>query len=298
MNKYFLFSGSSNKPLAKLVTQKLKTKLGKIELKRFADGECRVRIEENVEGKPVYLLQSLSDPVDEHFFEFALMVNSAKRLNASKVIGIIPWLGYSKQDKAFRKGESVSTEVIAKMLTAIGLSKLIVFDLHSQDIRKYYKIPLLELSAKDVLAKSLNKYQNPIVICPDEGGKKRVTSFAKKYNFPIAYLKKKRNLKTGIVTYQDYAKDLKQKTVIIFDDIINTGGTIVKSSNLLASSGAKNIIILTTHGVLAKDAAQKLQDSSASKIILTDTINIPSKKKLPKISIVSIADIIANYIDK
>jgi len=293
MANFYLFSGTSNLPLAQKVAKKLNIKLGKIEIKRFLDGECRVRIEEDVKDKTVCLLQSLSNPVDENLFEFCLMVDSAKRRGAKKIVGIIPWLGYSKQDKEFRRGESVSCGVIAKMLTIIGLSEMIVFDLHSQNIKKYYQIPIIELSAKKALAKKLKLFKNPVVISPDKGGKGRAGAFAKENNLPIVYLEKTRNLETGKITYEKLSRDLSGKTAVIFDDIINTGSTIVKSAKLLKQQNAQKIIVLATHAVLADSCSTKLQNSDADNIYLTDTINLPSKKRPSKIKIISIANILA-----
>lgn len=295
MRNFSLFSGTSNLPLAKKVAQKLNIKLGEIEIKRFKDGECRVRIKETLQGKSVYLLQSLSKPVDENIFELCLMINSAKRQKAEKIIALIPWLGYSKQDKEFRKGESVSCEVIAQILESIGLSKMVVFDLHSQNIKNYYQIPLMELSAQKILASKLKKYKNIVIISPDKGGKARAEVFAKKNNFPIVYLQKQRNLETGKITYEKLNKDLTSKTAVIFDDIINTGGTIIKSARLLKKQNAKKIIVLATHAVLANSASHKLQKSPASKIYLTDTINVSQSKRFPKLEIVTVSNCIASF---
>jgi len=293
MTDFFLFSGTSNLPLAQKVAKKLNIKLGKIEIKRFADGECRVRIEENIKGKTVYLLQSLSVSEDENLFELCLMVDSAKRLGAKEIIAIIPWLGYSKQDKEFRRGESVSGEVIAKILTSAGLSQIIVFDLHSPKIKKFYKIPIRQLSAKKILAKKIKQFKNKLVISPDKGGRGRAEAFAKDNSLPIVYLKKERNLITGKITYEKLSRDLKSKTAIIFDDIINTGGTIIKSAQLLKKNKAGKIIVLATHAVLAGNAPQKLQNCPVDKIFLSDTINIPKNRQFPKLETFSIADILA-----
>jgi len=300
MQKFYLFSGTSNLPLAKKLAQKIKKPLGKIEIKRFPDSEGRVRIEEKVEEKKIYLLQSLSAPVDEHLFELCLMVDSAKRLKAKEIIGIIPWLGYSKQDKEFRIGEAVSVEVIGKILSAVGLTKIIVFDLHSELIKSYFKIPVVELSAKKVLYQALigdtAKTKEAVVISPDKGGKGRSERFANDYKLPIIYFKKTRDLKTGKIAYEEIDDDLSGKTAIIFDDIINRGGTVIKAAEILKKAKAKRVIVLATHGVLADGARERLEKSKVDQIYLTDTIEIPKEKQFPKLKIISIADILAKTI--
>lgn len=306
MKDFFLFSGTSNLPLAKKLAQKLKKPLGKIEITRFPDSEGRVRIEENVKNKTVYLLQSLSSPVDEHLFELCLMVDSAKRLGAKEIVGIIPWLGYSKQDKEFRTGEAVSMEVIGKILSNVGLAKIIVFDLHSQLIKSYFKIPVVELSAKEVLyqelVRDLGEMRNVrgakgiVVISPDKGGKGRSEKFANDYNLPIIYPNKTRDLVTGKITYEEITEDLTGKTAIIFDDIINRGGTVIKAAEMLKRAKAQKIIVLVTHGVLAGGAPENLEKSKLDKIYLTDTIEIPKEKQFPKLKIVSVVDILEKII--
>lgn len=296
MSNFFLFSGTSNLPLAEKLAKKLTIKLGKIEIFRFPDGECRVRIEEDVKGKTVYLLQSLSKSVDEHLFELCLMVDSAKRLGAREIIGIIPWLGYSKQDKEFRVGEAVSVEMIAKILSLIGLSKVIVFDLHSEIIKRYFKIPVTELSAKEMLYRALlsnlSNLSNVVVVSPDKGGKGRAERFAKDYKLPIVYLEKRRNLNTGKITYEKQKNGLEGKIAVIFDDIVNRGGTVIKAAELLKEMGAKKVIVLATHGVLGGEAPKSLQNSKVDKIYLTDTIEIPKEKQFPKLKIVSVVETI------
>lgn len=298
MNNFKIFSGTSNQPLAEKISRILKTPLGKMELVRFPDGECRVRIEENIKGKTVFLLQSFSRSVDEHLLEFCLMADSARRLGAQKIVGLIPWLGYSKQDREFRLGEAVSVEVIAKILSCAELSKIIFFDLHSQLIKKYFAIPIEELSAREELYRAL-KQDFPetfslVIISPDKGGKGRAEKFAGNYKLPVVYLEKTRDLTTGKINYQKGSEDLSGKTAVIFDDIINRGGTVIKAADVLKEMGAENVVVLATHGVLAGEAPQSLEVSQIDKVYLTDTIYIPKERQFPKLKIVSVAQILAN----
>lgn len=299
MKSFKLFSGSSNLALAEKLSRALKIPLGETELTRFADGELRVRLLEDLGGKTVFLLQSFSGPVEEHFFEFCLMVDSARRLGAEKIIGVIPWLGYSKQDKEFRKGEAVSVSVMAKMISLLGLEKILVFDLHSALIKDYFTIPVLELSSAEVLYKALKEetdLSRAVVVSPDKGGKGRAGGFAEKYRLPIVFLEKSRDLETGAVTYKKVGKDLREKTAVIYDDIVNRGGTAIEAAKILKSMGAEKVIILATHAVLAGNAALNLQSSLIDKIFLTDTIAVPAEKQFTKLKIVSVAAAISHDI--
>lgn len=302
MESFKIFSGTASQELAEKITRILKKPLGKMELTRFPDGECRVRLEEEVIGKTVFLLQSLSKSVDEHLFELCLIADSSKRLGAKEIVGIIPWLGYSKQDREFRIGEAVSVEVIGKIISSMGFSKIVIFDLHSSVIKNYFSIPVIELSAKEELFEALKSdfpdLSEVLIISPDRGGKSRADRFAKDYKLPIIYLEKTRDLSTGRVTYQKGSGDLSGKVVVIFDDIINRGGTVIKAALMLKEMGAKIVVVLATHGVLAGEAPKSLQASSVDKIYLTDTILIPQDRQFPKLKIISIARSLAWAIKK
>ncbi len=297
MNNFRIFSGTANQPLAEKVCASLNVPLGKMEILRFPDGECRVRIEEEIKGKAVFLLQSFSKSVDEHLLELCLMADSAQRLGAKEIVGIIPWLGYSKQDKEFRVGEAVSVEVIAKILSCVKFSQIILFDLHSDLIKKYFSVPVVELSAQEELYQALKKdfpnlYQ-AVVVSPDKGGKGRAERFAKNYKLPVVYLEKARDLTTGKINYQKGSEDLSGKTAVIFDDIINRGGTVIKAAEVLKEMKAQKVIVLATHGVLAGEAKESLQASKVDRVYLTDTIDIPRERQFSKLKIVSIAKTLA-----
>lgn len=300
MNNFKIFSGTSNKPLAEKMSSILNITLGKMEILRFPDGECRVRIEDDVKGKTIFLLQSFSKSVDENLLEFCLMADSGRRLGAKEIIGIIPWLGYSKQDREFRPGEAVSVEVIAKILSCTGLSKVILFNLHSDLIKKYFSFPIEELSAQEelyrVLKEDFPEISSLVVISPDKGGKGRAEKFAENYGLPVIYLEKTRDLTTGKINYQKGKEDLSGKTALIYDDIINRGGTVIKAAEVLKEMRARKVIVLATHGVLAGEAPESLQASLVDKVYLTDTVFIPKEKQFPKLKIISIASVLAKSI--
>ena len=289
----YIFSGTSNHPLAQSIAARLHTRLGNVEITRFIDNECRVYVKEDVAGKRVFVVQSLSEVADQHLVELCLIGQALKDLKAAEVTAVIPWMGYSKQDKAFRKGEAVSASLVAKFIEAAGFDRVITSELHSQKVLQYFHIPVVELSTKELFGTYAG-----VVVSPDAGGKSRSEAFAQEAQLPIVYLSKTRDLKTGEVTVTGISDDIAGKDCIIFDDIINTAETAIKTSEFLKKNGAKNIFFLATHAVLAGDAAKKLDASVINRVIVTDTILVPKEKQCKKLTIVSVAPILADAIMK
>lgn len=299
-----LFSGTSNPTLASAIASIRKIPLGSLEITRFIDNECRVYMTEDVKGKNVFVLQSLSAVADQHLVELCLIGQAAKSLGAGRMTAVIPWMGYSKQDKAFRKGEAVSASLVAKFIEVAGFDAVMTVELHSENVVPFFHIPVTELSAHELLGDALkrlnpasagfNLKQTTTVVSPDAGGKSRSARFAKTMGLPIVYLEKDRDKVTGKVMVTGVSGDVGGKDVVIFDDIINTGATAIKTSQFLKGHGAKRIFFLATHAVLAGDASQKLGASPIDHVVVTDTITIPKEKRFDKLSIVSVAPLLAN----
>jgi ribose-phosphate pyrophosphokinase len=296
MKDFLLFSGSSNRLLAGKVADQLKISLGDVEITRFIDNECRVYVRESVEDKRVFVLQSLSEVADQHLVELCLMATAMKDLKSANITAVIPWMGYSKQDKAFRRGEAVSAQLVAKFIETAGFNQVMTCELHSEKILPYFRIPVVELSTHKLFVRTLKRNVPSVVVSPDMGGRNRSEAFAKEVGMPIVYLMKKRDLTSGDVTITAISERVDGKDCIIFDDIINSGATAIKSGEYLKKHGAKHIFLFATHGVLAGDAVGDLSSSYIDKIIITDTIAIPSEKKFDKLQIVSVAPILANAI--
>lgn len=299
MKNFILLSGTSNPALAQSIAQELNVGLGKIEITRFIDNECRVRAEEDVAGKIVFVIQSLSQIADQHLMETCLIGQALRDLGANQTVVVMPWMGYCKQDKAFRKGEAVSAQLVAKFLESAGFTRMITVELHSEALIPMFNIPVTELSTHELLAKSLASAAHPssmLVASPDKGGKSRSERFAKSVGLAILYLEKERDLETGKVTVKSISDDVFNRDVIIFDDIINTGATAIETINFLKQHGAKRVFFLATHAVLAGDAQEKLAASSIDRIIVTDTIAIPKEKRFAKLEIVSVAPLLAQAI--
>ena len=299
MNDTIFFSGTSNPVLAAFVAQDLGLVTGKIEITRFIDNECRVYVKEDVRGKNVFILQSLSQIADQHLVELCLIGQAVKDLGASSATAVIPWMGYSKQDKAFRSGEAVSAQLVAKFIEAAGFDRVITIELHSEKLTPFFTIGVTELSTHNLLASSLRKeieIESAVVVSPDKGGQSRSERFANKLGLSVVYLRKVRDLTTGRIRIADASESVEGKRVIIFDDIINTGETAIRSSEYLASIGAKNIHFLATHAVLAGEAGTLLQRSPIDMIIVTDTIQLPKDKTFPKLRVVTVAPFLAEEI--
>jgi ribose-phosphate pyrophosphokinase len=296
-----LFSGTSNPPLAQSIADELCLTLGAIEITRFIDNECRVFVKEDVEGQDVFVIQSLSMVADQHLVELCLIGSALKDLHAKSVTAVIPWMGYSKQDKAFRKGEAVSAQLVAKFIEAAGFDRVITVELHSENVLPYFRIPIVELSTHKLLAAALQRqsklsFEHAVVVSPDIGGKSRSEQFAQAVGLPVVYLEKSRDLATGRVQVTGIQGVVKDTSVIIFDDIINTGATAAKTSEFVKKHGAKHVYFLATHAVLAGNSRAILSQSVIDTVIVTDTIIMPLIDELARISVVSVAPLLADAI--
>ena len=308
-----LFSGTSNPQLAQKVANDLHVSLGRVEVTRFIDSECRVRILDDVKDQDVFVLQSLSQIADQYLVELCLFATALKSMGAKKIIAVIPWMGYSKQDKAFRYGEAISMQLVAKMIEAAGFDNVITVELHSESIKKYFQISITELSTQKLFitvlkrplplllerggpALSAGRLMNLIVISPDKGGQSRSEKFARKVDVPIIYLDKIRDKETGKVRVTGISGDVANHEVIIFDDIINTGATAAETSVFLKDKGATSVIFLATHAVLAGDASEVLLKSTIDQIIVTNTIAIPKEKLFSSLTVVSVASLLSDAI--
>lgn len=297
-----LFSGTSNKELAERVATLLNIPLGDAEITRFIDNECRVFVREAVAGEEVFVLQSLSEVADQNLVELCLLGSVLKDLHAKKVVAVIPWMGYSKQDKAFRKGEAVSAQLVAKFIEAAGFDAVITMELHSENVLPFFHIPVTELSTHTVLHDALAALmpgvfsEGAAVVSPDRGGKSRSERFAQNAGLPVVYLEKTRDSITGEVMVTGIDGVVRGKPVIMFDDIINTGATAVKTSEFVQKEGATAVYFLATHAVLAGSGAAALAGSGITRVLVTDSIHIPEDKKFATLAVASVAALIADAI--
>ena len=299
MKDFILYSGSSNLQLAQEVAKLLNISLGKVDLTRFADGELRPWIQDDIRDKTVIVLESLSYPMDEHIMELVLMCDAIRRCAPKNMIGVIPYFGYARQDKLHRVGEPISARVIARFLEFSMFSEIINVDLHNDAIVGFFKIPVTHVSALNVLAKEVKamNIDSGVIVSPDVGGVKRARNLAFVLNMPMVVMEKKRFLDKRDTSEEfQIIGDVKGKTAIIIDDIISTGGTTVHAAKSLREAGAVGVVVVATHGVLAGDAVSMLSNAPVEQVIVTNSILLPKEKIFSKLRVVSIAPLLADAI--
>lgn len=299
MKDFLLFSGSSNIPLAHLVAKLLHTTLGRIDLTRFADGEIRPWIQEDVRDKTVFVIESLSFPMDEYVMELALIGDAIRRSAPKTMVAVIPYMGYARQDKQHRMGEPVSARVIAKFIEVSKFKEVITVDLHNDAIVGFFQIPVSNISALDALTSEVKKMSlpRPVVVSPDVGGVKRARNLAYDLDVPMVVMEKKRFLDRHDTSESfQIIGDVRGMDAIIIDDVISTGGTIVHSARSLKDAGTKSVTVAASHAVFAGEAARKLSDAPIDALAVTDTIQLSKEKLFSKLRVVSVAPLIADAI--
>jgi ribose-phosphate pyrophosphokinase len=246
-------------------------------------------------------VQSASIPPDENYMELFIMIDALKRSGAKSIRTVIPYLGYQRQDHIFRDGEAVSLEVIAEILTRVGMTELLSFDLHSPKIPDIFSVPVHHLSALPIFAEKIKSEFNLdeiVLVSPDMGGIRRVKEVSETLgNIPFATIKKNRDLASGGISDAGLNGDVRSKTAVIVDDMISTGQTMVEAAELLIESGATQVFVFATHAVFAKDAGKLLQHSQIERVVVSDTIDVPAYNLFPKLEIVSIAEVAAKALE-
>ncbi|UOF92762.1 ribose-phosphate pyrophosphokinase [Fodinisporobacter ferrooxydans] len=293
-----LFSGLSHQALAEEVAALIRVPLGNVRLGRFRSGEIYVNFEESVRGKDVYILQSFSPPINEHFMELLVMVDALKRSSVGTINAIIPYYGYARQEKQDKPREPITAKMIADMLTTIGVQRVITFDLHAPAIQGFFNIPVEHLTALDVLAEAVRtlRLENAVVVSPDAGRVKTAEKFANLLDLPFAIVHKRRpGHHEAAVTH--IIGDVKGKTPIIIEDMIDTGGTILKVVERLMENGAKPAIVCATHAVFSPPAQEKLNHPGIEKMIVTNTLPI-EERSFERLQIVSVAPLLAEAISR
>jgi ribose-phosphate pyrophosphokinase len=287
-----IFAGSSNQPLAKKIAKTTKSTFGKIDLSRFSNGEARVFVQEKRVKEKVAVVQSLSLPTDEHLIEYVLLCDALARMGAQDITAVMPWIGYSLQDKVFRKGEPLSAKAVAQIIQVSKAKRVITLDLHNRAILGFFDIPVIDLSARSLFIKYFRRSVNKktFVVAPDEGAVKNSTSFAMDLGASIVYMDKKRNLTSGKVDIIGMSRSVKGNDIIIIDDIISTGSTLIETAKALKHAGARSIRVAVTHHLHVPGVQGKLDKSPIDVFVTTDTI--ANNNKSPKLVVLSVADLI------
>ena len=270
---FTVIGGNASKGLAKRIARRLKAKYVDVDTRTFPDGESKITFRHNLKKSVVLVVQSTYPPVDTNLLQILSIISEVKKIS-SKIYAIIPYMGYARQDRQFLNGEIATMSVVAKMLQAAGAKKAIVVDIHSKTALRHFKIPTENVSAIPELAKYLKKLKlkNPIVVSPDTGGSLRAKKFADILKSDFITLKKSRNRKTGKVNIQSTKADVKGKDLIIVDDIISTGGSVVKATQFLKKQKCKRVFVVCTHGLLVGDAEKNIKKAGVTQIISTNTI--------------------------
>lgn len=278
-----LIAGSANPQLTQKIAQILKVPLVNREISKFSNGEKRLFITDELKGENVAIVQSFVDPTDEIIIETLLMIDALERMGVRHVSLIIPWMGYSLQDKVFRKGEPISAKVIANLVSKAYVKRAFLMDLHNDSIPAFFDIPTHYLSALNIFTSYLTKEFNleeSVIVSPDFGGLKRARVLANKLEIPLCNIDKTRDLTTGEVEAADLHGDVTNKTAIILDDVIVSGSTVVEAADCLQAAGAKETVFISSHALLTNNGAEKIQQSKIDQVIITNTIEhdqLPSK---------------------
>ena len=295
-NNTMIFSGNANKSLAKLVAKNLGITLGKASVKTFSDGEISVEIEENVRGQDVYIIQSLCDPVNNNLMELLIMADALKRSSVERISVVLPYFGYSRQDRRARSARvPITAKVVANMLIGMGVERLLTIDLHADQIQGFFDIPVDNVYATPLFLADIHKqnYENIIVVSPDVGGVVRARALAKQLNSDLAIVDKRRP-EANVSEVMQIIGDVESKCCIIVDDICDTAGTLCHAADALKEKGASSVYAYITHPIFSGKADQNIINSSIDNIIVTDTINL-SKKILDtgKIRQITVAEMLA-----
>ena len=296
-----ILSGTSNQKLSKDISKLLRLKLVNTNIKRFADGEIYIEINENIRGNSVFVIQSTSNPANDNLMELIFIIDALKRSSAKNVTAVIPYFGYARQDRKVVPRTSISAKVVSNLITQAGASRVVTVDLHAGQIQGFFDMPVDNLFTTPLFARYIKKKlknKNLICVSPDVGGVQRTRGLATKISADLAIIDKRRTA-PGKSQVMNILGDVKGKTCIIVDDIIDSGGTIVNAVAALKKSGAQDVYVFCTHGVLSGEAVNKIKNSKIKKLIITDTIDNSGKiKNNSKIELISIAPLMAEAIKR
>ena len=276
-----LLTGNSNKVLSKNIAKYLKTKLVNSSIRKFADGEIYIEINENIRGNSIFIVQSISSPANDNLMELLLCIDALKRSSAKNITAVIPYFGYARQDRKVVPRTSISAKLVSNLITKAGADRIVTVDLHAGQIQGFFDIPVDNLFATPIFARHVRKkIKSKKIVCvaPDVGGTERARALGKLLNAELAIVDKRRP-KPGQSKVMNVIGNVKNKTCILVDDIIDSGGTIVNAAAALKKRGAKEVFVYITHGVLSGDAVKKIQKSAIKKLVITDTINNGEKTK-------------------
>lgn len=298
-----IFAGNSNLTVAKHIANALKLPLGKADVKTFSDGEISVSLNESVRGSDCFIVQSTCNPVNQNLMELLIMIDAMKRASAARITAVIPYFGYARQDRKARARDPISAKLVADLITTAGADRVLTMDLHAPQIQGFFNIPVDHLVGSRLLVSFLkNKVKNHtdeyIVVSPDLGSVTRVRAFASKLSLPIAIIDKRRQ-RANVSEVMNIIGDVKNKKVILVDDMIDTAGTLCNAAAAVVEKGGANeVFACATHAVLSGPAIERIKNSSIKELFLLDTIPISKEKFIDKFNILSVASLFAEAIER
>ena len=296
-----ILAGNSNKNLSQKISKYLKNKLVNSSIRKFSDGELYIEINENIRGNSIFIIQSISSPANDNLMELLLCIDALKRSSAKNITAVIPYFGYARQDRKVVPRTSISAKLVSNLITKAGADRVVTLDLHSGQIQGFFDIPVDNLYATPIFARHIKKKiktNNLICVAPDVGGTARARALGKMLNIDLAIIDKRRP-KPGKSEVMNVIGKVNNKTCIIVDDIIDSGGTIVNAAKALKNNGAKDVHVYCSHGVLSGNAVEKIKNSKVKNLVITDTIdNVSKVKKAKNIEILTISHLVGEAIKR
>ncbi|HJX59985.1 MAG TPA: ribose-phosphate pyrophosphokinase [Thermodesulfobacteriota bacterium] len=292
-----IFTGNSNIELVRKIAEGLKTTIGKSIVRNFSDGEINVEIDESVRGMDVFAIQSICDPVNNNLMELLILIDAVKRASARRITAVLPYYGYARQDRKVSPRAPISAKLVADLITTAGASRILAVDLHAGQIQGFFNIPVDHLFAAPIILDYLKKIKNDVVIVsPDAGGVERARAYAKRLNASLAIIDKRRD-SPNVAQVMNIIGDVSGMTAVLVDDMVDTGGTLVRGASALMEKGAKEVRACCTHPVLSGRAIEVIMESPIEEMIVTDTIPLKDEAKTcSKIKILSISSLLAEAI--
>jgi ribose-phosphate pyrophosphokinase len=294
-----IFTGNAHPDLAKEICAYLCIPLGSALVKRFSDGEINVEIRDNVRGVDVFVIQPTCPPVNDHLMELLILMDALKRASARRVTAVLPYYGYARQDRKVLPRAPITAKLIADLLTAAGVSRMLTMDLHAGQIQGFFNIPVDHLYSAPVMLEHIKaNYGNDIVVVsPDAGGVERARAFAKRLNASLAIIDKRR-LAPNVAEVMNIIGEVEGRTAILLDDMVDTAGTLAQSADALRNKGARHVYACATHGVLSGPAIDRLEKSQIEELVITNTIPLGPKAECRKIRVLSVAPLLGEAIKR
>lgn len=298
---FLVFTGNSNRKLAESIVARLGMRLGDALVSKFSDGEINVKLNESVRGRDVFVIQSTNYPAETHLMELMIMTDALKRASANSITAVIPYFGYSRQDRTSEPRVPITAKLVADLITTSGVDRLVTMDLHAGQIQGFFNIPVDNLYSMPVTVRYLKenyRCDSCVVVSPDAGGVARARAYAKRLDLPLAVVDKRR-VAANVAQAMNVVGDVAGKKAILVDDIVDTAGTLCEAATALVNNGATDVIAVATHGILSGPAIDRIMASPMSELVVTDTIELPQDRaSVSKIKSLSVASIFATSIER